>query len=287
MRERPILFSAPMVRALLDGRKTQARQVVTPGKGQRWLTAETLGKVERFEHQRDGWWSMAVGPARRIVHCGHDIDGGHIGSIRCPYGAPGDRLWVRETWCTEELQADEAEDLPAGTDGVRFQADGVFASIENSREASERWVDAHRRGGRWRSPLFMPRWASRITLELTAVRVERLQDITEADAIAEGLESYDCDGVTYWGELNRGHCDPRYAFERLWNDLHPHREDRWLRAGTETTRSPWVWVLEFRRAACHECHHLLHKGVAARCIASDREGLLFCDCTQSHGTASP
>src|SRR5688572_30404829 len=86
-----------MVSALLEGRKTQTRRTVKPGPGQSWLAPETISEVRRFAPGADGWWTMAVGEPKRIVHCGCEMDGGHIGSVRCPYGAPGDRLWVRET----------------------------------------------------------------------------------------------------------------------------------------------------------------------------------------------
>ena len=222
MKERGTLFSGPMVRRLLDGSKTQTRRVIRP--------------QPTFDRDRDQWeWEGKRGIARwGPAHHQPVLSALHYGLLpECPYGVRGDRLWVRETWLSN-----------ADLNAIYYQADF------QPRYGAWEWDDApgHTvRVERWRPSIHMPRWASRIKLELTGVRVERLQEITEADAIAEGLESYDCDGVTYWGELNRGHCDPRYAFERLWNDLHPHREDRWLRAGTETTRSPWVWVLELKR----------------------------------------
>jgi hypothetical protein len=85
----------------------------------------------------------------------------------------------------------------------------------------------------------MPRWASRLTLEVVSVRMERLQDISEADAKAEGIESSDDDGVTYWGPLGKGHFDPRVAYRSLWESL--HGPGSWA-------ANPWVWVVGFRRA---------------------------------------
>jgi hypothetical protein len=90
----------------------------------------------------------------------------------------------------------------------------------------------------WRSSTTMPRWASRLTLEVVSVRVERLQAITEADARAEGLESSVDDGVTYWGPVGKGHFDPRVAYRSLWESL--HGPGSWA-------ANPWVWVVGFRR----------------------------------------
>lgn len=219
MKERGIVFSGPMVRALLDGSKTQARQVVTPGKGQRWLTAETIDKVRRFAPSKDNWWTMAAGPERRIVHCGHDMDGGHIGSIRCPHGAPGDRLWVRETW----------DRFPEGN--ILYRASGAHGEDSSPFE-------------HWRPSIHMPRWASRITLELAAVRVERLQEISEADAVAEGGVRYEDERVSGWRHDTSSDwvsVDARYSFRRLWDSLNAKR--------AQWASNPFVWVLEFRRVS--------------------------------------
>lgn len=168
-RERPILFSGPMVRALLDGRKTQTRRVVNPQ------------------------------PAT-------SSDGRACGPIRCPYGAPGDTLWVRETWCSY---------MPGS---VRYRADGHN--------------DA---GWTWRPSIFMPRWASRLTLRVYGVRVERVQQITQADARAEGV--VDTSGA--WGDLtDTDRAGPRGAFEALWNSINAERGFGW-------DVNPWVWVVSF------------------------------------------
>ena len=192
-RERPILMSAPMVRALLDGTKTQTRRIC---------------KVP-----------MRAGmPEPELASL----------LATCRYGKPGDRLWVRET--------SKAIELPSGLDGVRYSADQAFRPIENTREASEAWMAMHayRRGRGLVVPaIHMPRWASRIALELTGVRVERVQDISIADAMAEG--------VVECNESLRG-LEPcmewRYAYEDLWNSINgPGAWDS----------NPWVWVVGFRR----------------------------------------
>ncbi len=157
-RERPILFSAPMVRALLSGAKTQTRRAVKPPRGYRWL-------------------DLAVGT---MVN-----DGGHkkhISDLRCPYGEPGDRLWCKETWCpdvgcvTSTWYRATSPELPPGA------------------------------GHRWRPSIHMPRWASRITLEITGVRVEHLGQLSDADAIAEGVGSVEA-YRSLWSAIN-GQWEP-------------------------------------------------------------------------------
>jgi len=217
MRERPILFSGPMVRALLEGRKTQTRRAV---------------KVQSpdgvWSPERDGkWWPTN----------GEDyVDTG----VACPYGKPGDRLWVRETWGAVPRLAGCEKVCPERDhdgQGIRYRAT---------------WDRVH--SVRWRPSIHMPRVASRISLEITEVRVERLQDISEDDARAEGLKAITKDGHTVkygipdsdgfpgtddtgwpWAEWN---VDPRKAFRRLWERIN----------GAESwAANPFVWVLSFQR----------------------------------------
>jgi hypothetical protein len=168
MSERPILFNAPMVRAILNGSKTQTRRVAIPKRSIEPMTDE------------------------------------------CPYGQRGDRLWVREAW-TVNLTGDPKHGGP-GTVPI-YRAEHPHAA------------------DRWRPSIHMPRWASRITLEITAVRVERLRNISEADARAEGVTRpvpmLDDDPSTYVD-----------AFGDLWASINgPGSWDA----------NPWVWVIEFRR----------------------------------------
>lgn len=172
---------------------------------------------------------------------------------RCPYGQPGDRLWVRETCRAHELTDKEAEDdtysvverlglelPPYGLDGVVYLADGSFREIENTREASDEWVklNAYRRqSGAVVPAIHMPRWASRITLEVTGVRVERLQEISHKDSIAEGFghhlqeKTQDAPNGKTWGRL---------GFSQLW-DIINGKSHPW-------ESNPWVWVCEVRKA---------------------------------------
>jgi hypothetical protein len=360
MKERPILMSAPMIRVLLSGAKTQTRRLVLPGRRQSWLTPTGIDSVQRFAPSKDGWWTMAVGEPRRIVHCGHEMDGGHIGSVLCPYGVPGDRLWVRHRadlfsvyfkpipgweglyaagtdglvyrmdrrepeplkgspaskgyltvslsrgqWETHSvhklvceayygpapfggaqvrhvdgIQTNNApENLDWGTQEQNWQdrkahgrgmgadhhaakladhVEDIRRSAESQRalaahyEVSQSTIQAIRAGrsyGKhepaprnltafklWRSPLFMPRWASRITLEITDVRVERLQDIGEEDACAEGVAGDGPVGnMRVWSKMGRY----RYQFADLWDAINGKRAT-WA-------SNPWVFVVAFRK----------------------------------------
>lgn len=207
-KERPILFSGEMVRAILEGRKTQTRRIV---------------KLQPAAIVQDSFGRFAT-------------DNGYsfTGYIECPYGVVGDQLWVRETWRTEERASDMV-------DGVLFQ-DGTFRPIEDSGAAAILWIDAHangKYGDDWRSAMFMPRWASRITLEITGVRVERLQDITEEDAKAEVASERPAHGKIV-GNLGRaGHWQFRQGFRELWDEINGKRAS-W-------GSNPWVWVVEFKK----------------------------------------
>ena len=152
-----------------------------------------------------------------------EIRGAHIPGFRCPYGKPGDRLWVREAW---RIVGDSPEDTldMFDIDDVQYRADDDQSYID-----------------RYRPSIHMPRRFSRITLEVTGVRVERLQDISEADAIAEGIErSGECNWVDY---LDYGHNDftsARRCYRSLWEQINGTRS--W-------NANPLVWVVEFRRCS--------------------------------------
>lgn len=176
MKERPILFSGEMVRAILDGRKTQTRRVIKP-----------QGEPYTIE----------------------DVD-----VLKCPYGIPGDRLWVRETF--------------ADLRGMGFGHKWAYRADTPEGSESDRIRIGY--GVRWKPSIHMPRWASRITLEITDIRVERVQDITYIDAKAEGVE------------YEKGYTDPREAFATLWNSINAKRDYGWA-------MNPWVWIIEFKGEA--------------------------------------
>ena len=164
MRERPILFSAPMVQAILDGRKTQTRRIVKPAVDAyvNELHGSELAKRAPYEIEPEDGFHPSIG-------FGFSDD--RSGIWRSPYGRPGDQLWVRETWAaTCALDEDKPTDLSPDHD-YWYRADDPSDD----------------RIGRWRPSIHMPRWASRIDLLVTGVRVQKLQDISEEDAKAEGL----------------------------------------------------------------------------------------------------
>jgi hypothetical protein len=189
MEEHPILFTGPMVRAILEERKTMTRRVIKPqpneiANGTPWLNGM----------QRD-----------RMIHC--------------RYGKPGDGLWVKETWnwCYSAVKDEKGKGPIGRKDLLVYAADGTPEVLD--------W--------KWRPSIFMPRWASRILLEVTAVRVERLQDITEADAGAEGAETAWC--------LVTGKPQYREGFYELWDSINKDRGLGW-------DSNPWVWVVSFKKA---------------------------------------
>lgn len=215
MADRPILFSAPMVCALLEGRKTQTRRLLTP-----------LRTAPSLPDDASSWTLHlnAEGFACLSREDGHGVAGFPL--PRCPYGAPGDRLWVREAWARrldeDHLRADQLEGQWAW-----YWADPQTCNTGCAGAAGKR-----------RPSIFMPRWASRVTLEVTGVRVERLQDITADDVTAEGLDEEDicCDG-----ECGATPCSLAVpAFARLWDSINGKRAP-WA-------SNPWVWVVEFRPA---------------------------------------
>lgn len=210
MKERPILMSGPMVRALLDGRKTQTRRMVKPQPE----LSDRVGFVYK---------GMAYG-------LGGSFDPKGLRNLNCrnPYGQPGDRLWVRETW-----QVYSIWNGSTNGNGIKFRADGVKNEILLPMPIYQ--PDPEHK---WRPSIFMPRWASRITLEIVSVRVERLQEISEADAKAEGV-SWDQHWEMFAVEEQFGNShDPRISYSYLWEFI--NGEGSW-------DANPWVWVVEFKR----------------------------------------
>lgn len=225
VKERPILFSGAMVRAILDGRKTVTRRIVKA----RNESALAAADVFAFDPDR-GEWEMGETHQGVVASCGW---------LRCPYGAPGEHLWVRETWGARDARgffAERIDEIDEDTDD-----EIVF------RATCGHDMPSH---GRWFPSIHMPRWASRITLEVFSVRVERLQEITEADAraegVAEGLIPADDAGPVRVGYVlgdEDGRCllhvTPRDAFAVGWDSINGKRA-AW-------STNPWVWRVEFRR----------------------------------------
>lgn len=214
MRERPILFSAPMVRAILDGRKSQTRRVA---KG-----AERFDAIEpsvRYAGEFQPW-----------------RDGQPEPSILCPYGAPGDRLWVRETWGLNHFEYCRPKPIPKSRPSDLRDDQLVYFATEDDSEILAEMPRA--------PAIHMPRWLSRITLEITEVRAERLNDISRSDAATEGLVRLLASGRyaiakgdQYFGGASH---DPREVFGWLWESI--NGEGSWA-------ANPWVWVVAFRHVA--------------------------------------
>lgn len=221
MKERPILFSGPMVRAILDGRKSVTRRVA------KLPHDHVLYSNPDFDASGAdaAWQFMGYRDGEREVDSVR---------LRCPYGKPGDRLWVRESLEQEYTTADA--DTPNGCLAT-YRADSQVV-YRNGRPAMYEWQ-------RPTLPsIHMPRWASRITLEVTEVRVERLQDISQDDAEMEGIDTID--SMTCSGDVTQFYtvgdiCEPcpRQAFAELWDSIN---------AKTYPWESnPWVWAIEFAR----------------------------------------
>jgi len=220
MRERPILFSGPMVRAILAGDKTQTRR------------ANGLGYFSRPENDPDGWLCARVedGHAYMVYKSSP-----HERAVRCPYGQPGDWLWVREaTYRRPMLNLLTGEPLAPQYDGGAYSADDANVLTPEGFDVA------------WWYPrkacpsIHMPRWACRLVLEVTLVRVERLQSISEADAVAEGLTPHGKGWAQGWQVAGSGPIspDPISAYRSLWEQING--------AGAWDA-NPWVWVVEFRR----------------------------------------
>jgi len=194
MNARPILFSAPMVRALLAGTKTQTRRIVKP---QPNLAA--VHEPVRPEPRGNGCWIF-------MVHTDRPHYQFATGGVRCPYGSPGDLLWVRETWARYKINQDSCE--------IAYRA-----------TPAPDWPE----GGNWRPSIFMPRQRSRITLRITDLRVQRLQETNEADAIAEGAEPL-------LVAPDGGSSPHVEGYRRLWDSING--------AGAWDA-DPFVWALTF------------------------------------------
>lgn len=217
MKERPILFSAPMVRAILEDRKTQTRRIVK----QHW-----------------DWWDKTCGECGGTgeTYIGSGEFSGNCKTCAneplCPYGKVGDRLWVRETfapsadqWGAYAKWLDKFCNVKGDKPDIFYAADG------GERPFIERW----------RPSIHMPRWASRIDLEITNVRVERLNDINEQDAIAEGIQKNEYSAYDVWLEKEQMYSDatgcPIEAFKYLWESI--NGDGSW-------DANPWCWVIEFK-----------------------------------------
>lgn len=220
LRERPILFSGPMVRAILEGRKTVTRRAVSIQPNSR-ADIGSYGVGQPFIRNPNS--------AKK--------------NLECPYGRPGDRLWVRETWQGPLVSSEEMEAAPSWHKDLKRYRDAAHCAYRASGDSCE-YVDPDDNFHcRWRPSIHMPRWASRILLEVTDVRVERLQDISEEQAIAEGVrQMLDGSGTWVGREGPESMVTPwltaKEAFADLWESIN----------GPESWgANSWIWCVEFPR----------------------------------------
>lgn len=227
MKEHPILFSSEMVRAILDGRKTQTRRTNGledvnnyPGKlsGESFLgelgykgldTSDYYIKNKRDYAKNSGLYHWFLGEQTELREI-NPIP------VKCTYGQPGDRLWVRETW------------MPFTEAGVLLH-EAIYKATDKPEPDEDIPL-------RWRPSIFMPRWASRITLEVVNVRVERVQDISLSETETEGIHYF----YSLKGICSANPPDPRWKFIELWDSINAKRGYGW-------EINPFVWVIEFKR----------------------------------------
>ena len=231
IKETPILFKTPMVEAILSGQKTQTRRIITPQPPEE--------AVHFTFNKEDGYWFYFTPAAGDLWPCTKDE------RLTCPYGRPGDQLWVRETWRTSE---DEG-----WIKGYSFLAsinedDGFIEHQPGNKKRDSWWEIAwikHR--SKWRPSIFMPRWVSRIQLRITDIRVEKLQDLRQRDAMAEGSAPEEKiihgSDVVYCKKAIPKATELKSenyigGFQKLWDSLNKKRGYSW-------ESNPWVWVIEF------------------------------------------
>lgn len=239
-RERPILFTGAMVRAILDGRKTETRRIVKPQPRE-----GTPGRINWHSAGR----AIAGADPQRLVEF-----------APCPYGKPGDLLWVRETWGVfDRGSVDPFEVGEVLPDPLTVEYALAYRATDEDSSVPATWVEAplgHRvlaADERWRPSIHMPKWACRLWLRVESVRVERLQHVTNEGAVAEGATGREGFWSLDWSRIGRssrfapsgkltvrdiGLTSPRLAFANAWNSIRP--ENPW-------GQDPWVWVVAFSR----------------------------------------
>lgn len=204
MKAKPILFSTPMVQALLDGRKTQTRRII---------------KASMFDLQL--WIANKSSNNPKIKNT-------------CPFGKIGDLLWVRETWRPDCAIMKKPGSRKITCPAIRFKVGEGRLHLGGKDKPQLDRID-----GKWKPSIHMPRWASRLTLEVTDIRVERIQNISKKDAIAEGV--LHCVNM-FHAEPNWDEDDDESMFQELWESI--NGKDSWK-------ANPWVWVIEFKTHKCN------------------------------------
>ncbi len=219
MKERPILFSDQRVRALLLGQQTQTRRIMkslafAPG-----------------QDNHEGCYGFDVSSNQQRGR--HMMEMADL-TYQCPFGQPGDRLWVRESWRGPIVPKDQLAEYEKSPEAFRhtnychYRADSteLSAVLEKDIELSG-----------WQTGIHMPRWASRIDLEITAVRVERIQTISDDDVMAEGVQT-DSHFLNNFFTMKNEAIAPKVAYQQAWEKQY---------GATSWEVNPWVWVIEFTR----------------------------------------
>jgi len=202
--EHPILFSGEMVRAIIEGKKTMTRRAINRLNG--------IGKITEFQKSDTSGYDYICRDNSMLWNGFHEAEIFE----RCSYGRPGDSFWVKETFAYDGAKSRHIEYR------ATWKCEHDFPGVKCEHGPNK-----------WKPSIFMPRWASRISLEITDVRSEKLQEITSRDAIAEGMRSYP--GITYQ-HLNE--TEPLNDFKRLWDSLNLKRGYGWC-------VNPFVWVISF------------------------------------------
>ena len=234
VRERPILFSGEMVRAILDGRKSQTRRVLGVQPLEILLPRDRRTKsfnaVTRVVDGRRAWFGL--------THRDEKFDSLNRGVVfYCKYGEVGDRLWVREKCRLEWIEEDDVYWIRYAADDYLDEppdVEGLTAWCERAKWAAG--IEPGQEVTPWRLSIHMPRWASRLTLEITEVRVQRVQEIGAPDLDAEGITCRHCRNH---GSRESG-CTCRALYQALWGSLNGKRGYGW-------DANPWVWAISFRR----------------------------------------
>lgn len=228
MGELPILFSGPMVRAILDGRKTMTRRVVKFCK-----PFVDHNSWKNVYPNPNGGYVFTDGPLNNPSRDIPVITAGRVGKL-CPYGQPGDRLWVRHAWFDLNPPPTNPENYQIWdefTKAVRWKTGERVSGVTPRMDEGDGWKK--------HPSICMPRWASLIRLEVTGVHLERLQEISETDCWAEGIERSK-ESSSRASTIYSDYAHPRRAFQLLWDSLNAKRGFGW-------DVNPWVWAISFKR----------------------------------------
>lgn len=245
MKERGIIFNDAMVRAILSGKKTQTRRVMKQQPPKHWCPVKSRGVPELTART----YTQGVFDRHGCLQAGPEVFGvadEEWGAVS-PFGQPGDRLWVREAWGVVSHHFDESgcmvewvPDRPATKIHEMKFGNGYYSGhVIYRADGSIDWCDDDGyEDGRscWKPNIHMPRLACRILLEITDVRIERLNDISNDDAMAEGMDDGTSDAALAVGWFEK----PRRAFRRLWEQI--YGQESW-------EANPWVWVVEFKKVS--------------------------------------